>query len=186
MALFKKSEEQAQTTRERAAPQSRAQTEAISIIASGMRVVGDISTEGTVRVEGEVEGTIRAGKAVVLGQGGRVDGHIVTKEAAIGGQVSGSITASDRLELQKTCSVEGEISTKVEHLKLEEGARFAGQVSMIDEEAEAEIESLTSADDDVEEDEGEEIVAEYNDEDDEVLELVSEEDEAEDVERVDA
>ena len=35
----------------------------ISIIGPGMKVVGDLTTEGTVRVEGFVEGGIQAGKA---------------------------------------------------------------------------------------------------------------------------
>jgi cytoskeletal protein CcmA (bactofilin family) len=39
----------------------------ISIIGPGMRVVGDCETEGTLRIEGSVEGTVRAGKAVVVG-----------------------------------------------------------------------------------------------------------------------
>jgi cytoskeletal protein CcmA (bactofilin family) len=37
----------------------------ISIIGPGMRVIGDCKTEGTLRIEGSVEGTVRAGKAVV-------------------------------------------------------------------------------------------------------------------------
>lgn len=133
MALFKKNEPQTTAPRERV--NSRNQSDAaISIIATGMEVVGDIATEGTVRVEGHVEGTIRAGKAVVLGQGGVIDGNVMTQDAVIGGKVNGSIVASNRLELQSTCTVEGEISTRAQHLKLEEGARFAGQVQMLEDE----------------------------------------------------
>ena len=44
----------------------------ISIIGPGMKVVGDLVTDGTLRIEGTVEGTIRAGKAVVIGKDGVV------------------------------------------------------------------------------------------------------------------
>ena len=135
MSIFKKTEPQPQKPRERPLPTSKNQADAaISIIGSGMKVVGDISTEGIVRVEGQVRGTIRAGTAVVLGQAGAIEGNVYTEDAVIGGRVSGSIIAANRLELQSTCSVDGEIRTRAEHLKLEEGARFAGQVQMIEEE----------------------------------------------------
>ena len=45
----------------------QARDNVISIIGPGMRVVGDCETEGTLRVEGTVEGTVRATKAVVIG-----------------------------------------------------------------------------------------------------------------------
>jgi cytoskeletal protein CcmA (bactofilin family) len=135
MSIFKKSEPPPPKPRERPAPMPRpAQGDgAISIIGSGMTVIGDIQTEGIVRIEGEVQGTVRAGKAVVIGQTGVVDGSIVTEDAVIGGTISGTIIASVRVELQTTCFVSGEIRTRAEHLKLEEGARFAGKVQMLEE-----------------------------------------------------
>lgn len=100
----------------------------ISIIGPGMRVVGDCATEGTLRIEGSVEGTVRAGKAVVLGKDGVVDGDITTQDAVIGGRVTGSIVAESRLELQATCSVEGQIHAR--RIKLEEGGHVDGTVKI--------------------------------------------------------
>lgn len=102
----------------------------ISIIGPGMRVVGDCETEGTLRIEGSVEGTVRAGKAVVVGKDGVVDGDISTQDAVIGGRVTGSITADSRLELQATCVVEGHIQAR--RIKLEEGGRVNGTVQIGD------------------------------------------------------
>lgn len=137
MAIFKRNEPQPARPRERSAstPRSGSGDGAISIIGQGMTVVGDVSTDGVVRVEGVVQGTIRAGKAVILGQGGHVEGNIYTNDAVLGGSVAGSIVATNRLELQGTCVVDGEISTRAEHLKLEEGARFSGQVVILDPES---------------------------------------------------
>ncbi len=99
----------------------------ISIIGPGMRVVGDCDTEGTLRIEGSVEGTVRAGKAVVVGKDGVVDGDIDTQDAVIGGHITGSIVAESRLELQATCVIEGEIRAR--RIKLEEGGVVNGTVT---------------------------------------------------------
>jgi cytoskeletal protein CcmA (bactofilin family) len=135
--MFRKSEPQkAANGRRVATPRASSGEGAISIIGPGMHIRGDLSTEGSVRVEGSVEGTIRAGKAVVLGKEGRIVGDIVTQDAVIGGYLQGSIMAESRLELQATCVVEGEIRTRSEHLKLDEGARFNGAIQMASEAAE--------------------------------------------------
>jgi cytoskeletal protein CcmA (bactofilin family) len=131
----KKSTERGAVARERvsAALGVAAADGAISIIGAGMRIVGDLVTDGTVRVEGRVEGTIRAGKAVVLGKGGEVVGDIFTQDAVIGGRVQGRVFAESRLELQSTSEIGGEIRARTAHLQLDEGARFNGQIQMVDE-----------------------------------------------------
>ncbi len=111
---------------------SRNTMQEISIIGPGMHIVGDIVTDGTVRVEGRVEGTIRAGKTVLVGKEGEVQGEIFTQDAVIGGTVRGSVVAESRLELQATCNIQGQIQARAQHLQLEEGARFNGQIQMLD------------------------------------------------------
>ncbi|MGH7500693.1 MAG: bactofilin family protein [Longimicrobiales bacterium] len=98
----------------------------ISIIGPGMRVVGDCETDGTLRIEGTVEGTVRAGKAVVVGKEGNVEGDIQTQDAIIGGKVNGKIAAESRLELQASCVVEGDIRAR--RIKLDEGGQINGSV----------------------------------------------------------
>ena len=108
---------------------SSASTDAvISIIGPGMSIVGDCSTEGTIRVEGLVDGSISAGKAVVIGKQGIVKGDIKTQDAVISGRVEGTLVASSRLELQATCHIEGEVRTR--RMQLEEGAVLNGSVQM--------------------------------------------------------
>jgi cytoskeletal protein CcmA (bactofilin family) len=104
----------------------QARENVISIIGPGMQVTGDCETDGTLRIEGTIKGTIRAGKAVVIGKDGVVDGDIVTQDAIIGGRVTGAVVAESRLELQATCVIEGEIRAR--RIKLEEGGRVNGTV----------------------------------------------------------
>lgn len=103
---------------------------AISIIAPGTKVNGDVETDGTLRVEGTVEGMIRAAKAVVVGKDGVVIGDIMTQDAVIGGRVTGTVVAESRLELQATCVIDGEIRAR--RVKLDEGGKVNGQVAMGD------------------------------------------------------
>ena len=100
----------------------------ISIIGPGMTIVGDCQTDGTVRVEGSIEGSIKAGKAVVIGKQGVVTGDIVTQDAVISGRVEGKVTAASRLELQATSRIDGEVQTR--RMQLEEGAVLNGSVVM--------------------------------------------------------
>ncbi len=104
----------------------------MSLIGPGMNIIGDLITDGTVRVEGRIEGTVRAGKTVIVGKGGEVVGDIFTQDAVIGGSIRGTVVAESRLELQATCDIDGQIRTRSQHLQLEEGARFNGQVQMLD------------------------------------------------------
>ncbi len=98
----------------------------ISIIGAGMRVVGNCTTEGTLRVEGVLEGTVQAGKAVVVGKDGVVIGDISTQDAIIGGKVTGTVVAESRLELQATCVIDGEIQAR--RIKLDEGGQVNGEI----------------------------------------------------------
>jgi cytoskeletal protein CcmA (bactofilin family) len=93
-----------------------------------MRIVGDCETDGTVRVEGTVEGNIRAEKAVVVGREGKVKGDIATQDAVISGMVQGTIRAGSRLEVQATSRIEGEVVA--DRMQLEEGAVLNGTVQM--------------------------------------------------------
>lgn len=102
----------------------------LSIIAGGMRVVGDIETEGVVKIEGRVEGSIRAGRQVLIGRQGEVKGDITTREAVIGGKVQGTVNATERLEVQATSTIVGDINTK--SIAVAEGGRINGTVRIAD------------------------------------------------------
>ncbi len=100
----------------------------ISIIGAGMTMVGDTDTDGSLRIEGTIRGSVRAGKSVVVGKDGLVDGSIFTQDAVIAGRVSGGIHAESRLELQATSEVSGEIVAP--RMQVEEGAKVQGQVAV--------------------------------------------------------
>jgi cytoskeletal protein CcmA (bactofilin family) len=98
----------------------------ISIIGPGMKITGDCDTDGAVRIEGTVQGNVRAGKAVVVGKDGLVEGDIITQDAVVSGRVKGSVTAESRLEVQATSRLEGEIAAG--RMQAEEGSTLTGTV----------------------------------------------------------
>ena len=102
----------------------------ISIVGPGMKVVGDLETDGTLRIEGVVEGSVRAAKAVVIGKEGSVNGDVHAQDAVIAGRVVGRVVAESRLELQATSTVEGEVFAR--RLQLDEGAVVNGPLKMGD------------------------------------------------------
>jgi len=116
------------TTMSRRKAMSTSTEAVISIVGPGMRIIGDCETTGTVRVEGAVEGSIRAGKAVVVGKDGNVQGDISTQDAVISGTVHGTLVVESRLELQSTCRIEGEVHAT--RIQLEEGAVLNGRLNM--------------------------------------------------------
>jgi cytoskeletal protein CcmA (bactofilin family) len=101
---------------------------ALSIIAAGMTVSGDIDSTGVVKVEGRVEGAIRSARQVLVGRQGVVRGDIETREAVIGGTVEGTISASERVEIQATASIQGDIVTR--SIGIAEGGKINGSVRM--------------------------------------------------------
>jgi cytoskeletal protein CcmA (bactofilin family) len=99
-----------------------------SIIASDMTVIGDLETDGVVRVEGRVRGTVRVGAQVLVAVGAVIEGDLHTQEAVVAGQVSGNIVARERVELQATAVVAGDIHTP--RIAIVEGAKVSGEVKM--------------------------------------------------------
>lgn len=128
MGLF--SEKKTVPTKEPARVQTRSVSAAVglSIVGAGMTVRGDLETEGVVKVEGVVDGHVRARTQVLVAREGVVHGDIETTEAIVGGAVNGAIHATDRVEVQAGASVDGDITTR--HIVVAEGGRLNGQIRM--------------------------------------------------------
>lgn len=100
----------------------------LSIIAVGSTITGDISCSGVLKVEGQIDGSVRQARQVMLAKDGAIRGDVTAQEIVVGGVVDGNVTAADRLELQPTAVVNGDITTK--SIVVMEGARINGAVKM--------------------------------------------------------
>lgn len=106
----------------------RSDSMALSIVAKDMTITGDLETEGVVKVEGRVNGSIRAASQVLVSPGAIVQGDLHTREAVIAGEVHGAIHASERVELQASAAVVGDVLTP--RIAILEGGRLSGEVKM--------------------------------------------------------
>ena len=127
MAIFNKDamEKGAETTKGGAAPQGEA---ALSIVAAGMKITGDVDTTGVLKIEGTLQGTVRSARQVLLGRQGEIKGDVNAREVVVGGRVDGSIRAVERVEVQGTSVVNGDIYTK--SIVVLEGGKINGAVRM--------------------------------------------------------
>jgi cytoskeletal protein CcmA (bactofilin family) len=100
----------------------------LTIIGSGTSVVGDVESEGVVKVEGEVRGSVRAAGQILIAKGGIVRGDVLTREAVIGGEIEGTVRAEERVEIQAGAVVNGDILTQ--RILVADGGKVNGQISM--------------------------------------------------------
>lgn len=100
----------------------------LSVIAVGVMVRGSIDSNGTVKVEGTVQGDIATRAQLLVAKGGLVEGDVEAKEAIVGGTVAGAIRAHDRVEIQPGAVVDGDVTTR--RILVAEGASLNGQVRM--------------------------------------------------------
>lgn len=107
---------------------SGSQEPGLSILAPGIRIVGEIETQGVVKIEGQIEGSVRADGQVLVARGGVVKGDIATRQAVIAGEVHGGIFADERVELQASCVIDGDITAP--RIVVEEGGQVNGQIRM--------------------------------------------------------
>lgn len=111
-----------------AIPRRRPESNTISIIAADLTVTGDLKTDGVVRVEGRIAGNVVAESQLLLSQGGVVEGDLQTREAILAGEVHGTVAASERIEVQATAQIHGDIVTP--RLLIQEGGRINGAIRM--------------------------------------------------------
>jgi len=111
-----------------------------TIIAAGTNVKGDVSSEGTIRIDGAVDGHILKAAGVIIGKTGKIAGDLNGESVIIGGEVSGNVVASNNLELLSTAQVFGDIKSQT--LSIHEGAVFEGKCTMSRKEVVGNVEKL--------------------------------------------
>ena len=125
----------------------RSATKLETVVGADSTVEGEIVVRGTIRIDGYLEGDIRA-DWVIVGETGRIRGNVKARAMVVGGRVDGNIEGSEIVELKDKAQVVGEICTA--KLSISEGALFEGQSSMkkrkeVPESQEGKIKSLAAS-----------------------------------------
>lgn len=97
-------------------------------IAMETTIIGDIVTEGNIRIEGKVQGGIRSANKIVIGESAYVSGDIHAQEAEISGRVDGGVNCRGALYLKRKSYINGDIYAV--KLIIENGAIFNGKCDM--------------------------------------------------------
>ncbi len=98
-----------------------------TIVGAGTRVAGTLCVEGTVRIDGCLEGNVEA-DWVVVGETGKIRGNARTRGMVVGGEVEGNVDAGEIVELKEKARFTGEIRSP--KLTVSEGAVFDGHTRM--------------------------------------------------------
>jgi cytoskeletal protein CcmA (bactofilin family) len=106
----------------------RSEGAGLTIIAAGATVVGDLTSEGVVKIEGIVEGAVRGAEQLLVARGGVVRGDVQATEAVVGGEIHGAVHGETRVEIQAGALVHGDIRTQ--RLLIADGAKVNGEITM--------------------------------------------------------
>jgi cytoskeletal protein CcmA (bactofilin family) len=102
--------------------------EVSAYLGKGSRVTGKLVFEGTVRVDGQVEGEIAAQDTLIVGESAILNAQISGSSIIITGKVTGDITARKRVEIRAPGKLFGNVTTP--SLIIQEGVVFEGHCSM--------------------------------------------------------
>jgi cytoskeletal protein CcmA (bactofilin family) len=97
-------------------------------LAAGTSVKGDIETQGDIRIDGTVEGSLVSKGKLVVGNTGHIIGEVNCVTAHISGKLEGIISVSEMLKVQESGQLKGEISYG--KLSVEPGAELEGKISI--------------------------------------------------------
>lgn len=101
-----------------------------TIIAAGVKVEGDFVSQGDVLIEGMVEGSLKTERDLRVGQKASINANVSASNATIAGEIKGNIEIGEKLELEPTAKLYGDVKTKV--LVIASGALVNGSIAMGD------------------------------------------------------
>lgn len=102
--------------------------ETFSVIGSGTVITGDVTTEGTIRIDGKIVGNLSTQADAAIGLTGVIEGSVDARNITVAGKVVGTLTAAKKLILEGQSILKGDLRTV--RLVVDEGAMFDGRSSM--------------------------------------------------------
>jgi cytoskeletal protein CcmA (bactofilin family) len=98
-------------------------------IGKSVIIKGELSGSEDLTIEGQVEGKIELKQNVLtIGPNGKIKAQIVAKAVVVEGEVTGNITASERIDIRDKGSVDGDLVAP--RVAIADGAHFRGGIDM--------------------------------------------------------
>ena len=103
----------------------------LTTIAMGTVIKGTVDVEGSLRVDGTIEGNVSCHKTMILGPQGTIIGNVTSVSAILHGILKGDIHTEEELVLKSGCLMKGDIYTC--KLEIEPKALFNGACKTMEE-----------------------------------------------------
>ena len=103
-----------------------------SIIGPEMEIDGNVSVNGDLLIYGTINGDVKSDGDIISANNSKVNGNIESKNASISGIVQGNLIIESKVTLKKDARLKGDLKAAI--ITLEEGARFDGMCSMVQQE----------------------------------------------------
>jgi len=101
----------------------------VAWIGQGVTVEGRIVSKQDIRIDGHVQGTIEVGQfELVLGPGSAIKGAVNARSVLVGGTLEGDVTATDRLQIQSTGVLLGDVVSP--RLIIQDGGLMRGKADI--------------------------------------------------------
>jgi cytoskeletal protein CcmA (bactofilin family) len=94
-----------------------------TVIGEGLRIIGNVSADGAVQVNGQIEGDVGC-TSITVSPKALINGHINARSVVVNGKVDGPIVGED-VVLKSKAFVTGDI--QAQSLSIERGAHFEGR-----------------------------------------------------------
>ncbi|MCP9440243.1 MAG: polymer-forming cytoskeletal protein [Nitrospira sp.] len=102
--------------------------ESLTFLAKGVDFRGVIHFEGTIRVDGRIEGEVHTNGTLIVGEQGVIKGLISAGTVMTSGKINGTVTALEKVQINKPGILIGDIRTSA--IAIEDGAHFHGMCEM--------------------------------------------------------
>ena len=99
-----------------------------TVVGPSVKIQGDLTSEGNIKIEGSVNGKVKTTQNVFIGQSAKITADMIAGNATIAGEVQGNTKVSGNLILLATARVLGDIACAI--LRVEDGAVFRGKCTM--------------------------------------------------------
>ncbi|MEK7516151.1 MAG: polymer-forming cytoskeletal protein [Patescibacteria group bacterium] len=97
-----------------------------TIIAQGVRVEGDLVSQGPIAIQGEVIGNVKTDADLEVGETAKIEANVSARNARVAGEIKGNMEVHERLDLAASARILGDITAQT--LTIESGASVNGKI----------------------------------------------------------
>src|ERR1700681_1935831 len=95
-------------------------SKATACVSQGIKIKGEVNGDEDLFVDGQIEGKVTLGKAVMtIGPNANIKADITAREVVVRGRVQGRLTGAERIQIWHTARINGDL--KADRIAIEEG-----------------------------------------------------------------